>query len=521
MTLPALSIRQRLRLAALMLGLILVTLGLLAHALLQRSERTVTGFFEREHALAQHSTALLAQLSALRRAEKDMLIDYELISAAAHDHQAWQRARAELARLLQAGAALPLQASQLATLKLLTQTLARYDQAFTPVTVEVLEGRLLTPAEGARALAPLRTELEGAEAQLQQLARQAQASAEQAREQLARQGQQLRLTLGLGAALTLALLLPPLWWLARSLLAALDQARLAAERIASGQLDQPLTQHGRGAADEAGQMLNALARMQAALRQLVGQLQDSTELLHRSSADIAGGNQALSERSARQVSGLQQTSAAILRIASQAEHSAQATRSASEQVDQAHDAAQQGHAVVAQVVQTMGQLQQDARRMADIVGVIDALAFQTNILALNAAVEAARAGNQGRGFAVVAAEVRQLATRSAASAREIRGLIAKSVEGVASGDALARQAGERMDQLRQQMQGAAHSIARIHESASSQSLELRQASQAVEQLDTLTQGHADLVDQSAHAASQLGERARALASLLGHYRLQR
>lgn len=255
------------------------------------------------------------------------------------------------------------------------------------------------------------------------------------------------------------------------------------------------------------------------LETIVQSIKQATEAINIAAREIASGNQDLSGRTEEQASSLEQTASSMEQLTSTVKQNADNARQASDLAGTAEQIAVQGGEVVGQVVVTMSAIHQSSSRIADIIGVIDGIAFQTNILALNAAVEAARAGEQGRGFAVVATEVRNLAQRSASAAKEIKGLIADSVEKVATGGRLVDQAGKTMDQV----VAAIHKVARIMTDISAASREqssgIEQVSLAVSQMDEVTQQNAALVEQAAAAAESLEEQAHALSSAVAIFRL--
>jgi methyl-accepting chemotaxis protein len=296
--------------------------------------------------------------------------------------------------------------------------------------------------------------------------------------------------------------------IARSIVKPLAQAVAAAKRIAEGDLTQRIDTQGR---DEAADMLRALAGMQGALSTLVAQVSAGVESVGTASGEIAQGNADLSTRTEQQASSLQQTASSMEQMTATVQHSADNAASASQLAAQACAVAERGGSAVQNVVTTMGEIEAASRRIADITGTIDGIAFQTNILALNAAVEAARAGEQGRGFAVVASEVRSLAQRSAEAAREIKRLIADSTERVEAGHGIAADAGRTMDDVVAQVRRVNDLIAEISASTREQTQGIGEVNGAVSQLDQMTQQNAALVEQSAAAAQSMAQQAARLA----------
>ena len=301
----------------------------------------------------------------------------------------------------------------------------------------------------------------------------------------------------------------------RSITVPLGQAVRAAENIAGGDLSSVAASDR---SDEVGRMLQSIGLMQTRLREIVGGIRDASDSIRTSAGEIAAGNQDLSRRTETTASNLQ-SAAAVLDTLTQAVHqSAKAAERATALASSASEAAAEGGAAVSKVVSTMDGISSASKRIGDITGVIDGLAFQTNILALNAAVEAARAGEQGRGFAVVASEVRSLAQRSAAAAKEIRGLIASSIEQVDVGSSLVREAGSGMHRIVESVNRVTGAIAEIRSSSAQQDDEIAQVGGSVKELDRMTQQNSALVEESAAAAEGLRELTVRLGELIDHFR---
>ncbi len=299
----------------------------------------------------------------------------------------------------------------------------------------------------------------------------------------------------------------------------LDALREAMEGMGSGEGD--LTRRLPAMrSEELGAIANGFNRFVDRLQEMMLQIRSSADSIGTASAEIAMGNQDLSVRTEQTAGNLQRTASSVEQLTATVRQSADSARQASQLASSASSVARDGGGVVAQVVTTMDDIQQSSRRIADIISVIDGIAFQTNILALNAAVEAARAGEQGRGFAVVAGEVRGLAQRCAQAAREIKELIGASVDKVAAGSALVQSAGGTMQELVQSVQRVSDIISEISTAASEQSLGIEQVNSAVGQLDQMTQQNAALVEQSAAAAQSLKEQADRLTDAVGVFRLR-
>lgn len=305
-------------------------------------------------------------------------------------------------------------------------------------------------------------------------------------------------------------------WLVRSIRAPLQQAVQAADRVANGDLSGVIHVERQ---DETGQLLNALERMQGSLVQTVRTVRQNAEGVASASSQIASGNADLSSRTEEQASALEETAASMEQLGSTVRQNADNARAANQMAVNASQVAAQGGAVVAEVVETMKGINNSSHQIADIISVIDSIAFQTNILALNAAVEAARAGEQGRGFAVVAGEVRTLAQRSAEAAKEIKALITTSVERVQQGTQLVDKAGATMTDIVSAIRRVTDLMAEISAASQEQSQGVAQVGEAVTQMDQTTQQNAALVEESAAAAGALRKQAQDLVQAVAVFQL--
>jgi methyl-accepting chemotaxis protein len=306
------------------------------------------------------------------------------------------------------------------------------------------------------------------------------------------------------------------WWLTRSITAPIGQAVRVARTVAAGDLSSRITVTRQ---DETGELLSALEAMNRSLVRIVAEVRQGSESIATGSQEIASGNADLSQRTEEQASNLEQTAASMEQLTSTVKQNADTAAQATQLATSASQAAAQGGAVMGRVVQTMEEISAGSRRIADIIGVIDGIAFQTNILALNAAVEAARAGEAGRGFAVVAGEVRGLAQRSAEAAKEIKSLIGDSVAKVETGSQLVDAAGRNMGDIVKQVKRVSDLINEISAASLEQSQGIDQVGEAVQQLDQVTQQNAALVEQSAAAAESLNHQASRLAQVVGAFKL--
>ena len=318
------------------------------------------------------------------------------------------------------------------------------------------------------------------------------------------------LAIGLGALIA--------WRITRSITAPIGRAVVVAERIARGDLTSQVEVRIQ---DETGRLLGAIDAMQDRLRTLVGEIGQTADSILVASSEVASGNLDLSQRTEQTSHNLQSAASSLADLTGTVSQSADAARQANQLASSASDAATRGGEVVQQVVRTMDTISASSRKIADIIGVIDSIAFQTNILALNAAVEAARAGEQGRGFAVVASEVRSLAGRSANAAREIKALIGASVDQVQEGSTLVNHAGTTIDELVQSVRRVSDIMGEITAATQEQSQRIGQVSGSVGELEEMTQQNAALVEEGAAAADSLKDQAGRLTQMVGTFRLSR
>jgi methyl-accepting chemotaxis protein len=306
------------------------------------------------------------------------------------------------------------------------------------------------------------------------------------------------------------------WSITRTITAPLLRAGKITETIASGDLTQTVEEKSH---DEAGQLVHSLNTMQTKLAATVNEIKQSAAIIAVASQEIATGNADLSNRTESQASSLEETASSMEQLTSTVKQNAENAHQANQLVMSASDYAVKGGKVVGDVVQTMGSIKESSRKIVDIIGVIDGIAFQTNILALNAAVEAARAGEQGRGFAVVASEVRSLAQRSASAAKEIKTLIGDSVSKVDAGGKLVDEAGVTMSEIVTSVKHVADIMGEITAASKEQSAGIAEVNGAIAQIDEITQQNAALVEQAAAAAESLQEQADLLARAVGVFKI--
>nr|WP_315395113.1 methyl-accepting chemotaxis protein [uncultured Duganella sp.] len=327
-----------------------------------------------------------------------------------------------------------------------------------------------------------------------------------------------RATLVMGATLAVTLLVGcvTVFWLIKSITVPLHAAVEVAQTVADGDLRSDVPVDGK---DEIGELMGALKTMQSNLSGIVGKVRAGTETIHGATVEIAAGNLDLSGRTEQQASSLEQTAAAMVELTTTVQQNNANANEASKLADEASTVAARGGDAVEQMVRTMGSINESSRKIVDIIGVIDGIAFQTNILALNAAVEAARAGEQGRGFAVVASEVRNLAQRSAAAAKEIKALIGDSVSRVEAGSRLAGQAGATMGEVVSSVRRVTAIIGEISVASGEQRDGIEQISTAISHMDSVTQQNAALVEEAAAAADALTQQAASLSDAVSIFKL--
>jgi methyl-accepting chemotaxis protein len=318
------------------------------------------------------------------------------------------------------------------------------------------------------------------------------------------------LVLNIGIGMVLAV------WVAKIVARPLQEAVSLARDVADGDLTRDIDVKSNC---ETGQLMQALKDMTGNLQNLVSQVRSGTDTIATASSEIASGNQDLSSRTEQQASSLEETASSMEELTSTVKQNADNARQANQLAQSASGIAQKGGDVVGQVVGTMASINESSRKIVDIISVIDGIAFQTNILALNAAVEAARAGEQGRGFAVVAGEVRNLAHRSAAAAKDIKLLISDSVEKVETGSALVNQAGETMNEIVTSITRVTDIMSEITSASVEQSAGIEQVNTAIVQMDQVTQQNAALVEEAAAAAESMQEQAARLSEVVSVFKL--
>ena len=511
-----LSIRARLYFGTIFSLVLLVIIGAMGFIALDRTRGTLEVLFSQRVQTLTDMSDLRTALGDLRRAEKDIIINFNNTVEVAALRESWGKTLAALrksladVRQVQAG-----DAAFVAAIDKSLDEIKQYEAGIVPI-FDQIERAQIDGAGGGAYADRLKTHMEATDQLFSRLATSAREQMQEARQGVDALAATMSGLIGVALVLALAVLIPLTYLSVRSITRSLAQARDLAERIAGGDLsrDTQALNH-----DEVGQLVTAMGRMQQSLRGLVRQVQDAAGNISTASSEIATGNHDLSQRTEQTAANLEEAASSMEMLTSTVQQSAQASRQASDFASSAAEVAARGGAVVSQVVSTMDQITTSSRKIADITGVIDSIAFQTNILALNAAVEAARAGEQGRGFAVVASEVRSLAQRSAGAAKEIKELIGSSVERVEDGSRLVSQAGQTMTEIVGSVRRVSGIIHEITASAAEQSDNIGHISQSVTQLDQMTQQNAALVEQSTAASESLREQALQLTRAVSQFKL--
>ncbi|MGC4365335.1 methyl-accepting chemotaxis protein [Hydrogenophaga sp. R2] len=449
----------------------------------------------------------------MRRFEKDMFLNLAFEAELERYHKAWQAQVASTLDMLR-GLQPQLGGAEQEALQTMVTSITAYQTVVNDINRRITIGEINDPWAANKAMEPSKAGIRAADQAFVQISDAVTQRVDATVADLAAiQRRAWWITVGSSvAAVLLALALGTL--MASRIARPLQQATEVIDRMAEGHLGNAIVVSGR---DEPGQVLGGLQRMQQQLAAVVVGIRQSAQAIGHSSEELARGNQDLSSRTEQTASNLEETAASMEELTSTVRQSADAARQANQLAASAAEIAARGGEVVAQVVTTMDEINHSSKKINDIIGVIDGIAFQTNILALNAAVEAARAGEQGRGFAVVAGEVRNLAQRSAQAAKEIKGLIGASVDRVEAGSKLVADAGNTMSEIVGSVQRVSDIIGEITAAAGEQSDGIGQVNTAVVQLDQMTQQNAALVEESAAAAESLKDQAQRLNGVVARF----
>jgi methyl-accepting chemotaxis protein len=394
--------------------------------------------------------------------------------------------------------------------------LLRYDGGIEQVHAAIMDGRITTAEQGYRKVAEFRQAIRDTEQVTEELFAHADTRIESVRPALAEIERGVSLVLAVVAGLVLAAVLAIGVLTARSITGPVSEAVRVAEALATGDLTLEVESHSK---DELGRLLRALRTTVGQLGTIVGRIKETSDTVGAASREIAQSTVDMSTRTEEQASSLEEASASMQQMSSTVSQNAQNAMQASELAAQASGIAAKGGEVVRDAVTSMSAVTSSSKKIADIIGVIDGIAFQTNILALNAAVEAARAGEQGRGFAVVASEVRSLAHRSAGAAKEIKDLISDSVAKVDAGARQVNDAGTTMEEIVAAVKKVSQLVAEISVASKEQAQGIEQVSESVTQMEKVTQQNAAMVEEASAAASSLAEQSRALIGAVAAFRL--
>jgi methyl-accepting chemotaxis protein len=500
------------------IGVVIVLLGLLGGAGMLgmfRIQQMSQDFLNDAYAKAGYMAQLRTELGGIRISEKDMVIQYERPEEVRKAHDQWvgfiEKSQATLTRFVTGRNA---QDDELA--KNIAARIDNYRKAFEPVARQLEASGYDSATTANRMSGKALAEVAEAEKLLSQLdALLDQQSDALVAAELTVASQTRWMFIG-AVILTLVVVVPLTLLNMQSICRPLERARQMALTIEGGDLSTRQAVTGN---DELSDLQRALEQMRQSLSSMVTQVRDASGNIATASQEIATGNQDLSARTEQTASNLQETVASLAQLTANVQQTASSSQMANQLAASASSTAVEGGQIVGQAVNSMQEISASSRKIGDIIGLIDSIAFQTNILALNAAVEAARAGEQGRGFAVVAGEVRSLAQRSAQAAHEIKGLINTSVQTVDAGSRQVDGAGKAMQGTVESAKRVGDIIGEITAASAEQSLGISQVNQAVGDIDRMTQQNAALVEESAAAAESLREQAARLAQLVSQFKL--
>ena len=500
------------------IAVVLVLLGLLGGAgmfgmfrIYSMSEDFMNSSFQEVGYMAQ----LHSEMGAIRQYEKDMIIGYEKPEAVKAAHTKWlesqEKAKKVANQFLQGE-----EDVDNAVVRDIIKRLDSYKEAFAHVARQLEAGGYDTATIANRMSGKAVAEFAEADKLMKQLDEVLRAEVQKSVAEQQGVSNQTKWLFALAVLITVVVVVPLTLLNMHSICKPLDQAQRLAKAIAGGDLSQSIRTEGR---DEVADLLRALDEMQRGLGTLVAQVRDASGNIATASQEIATGNQDLSHRTEQTASNAQAAVSSLSEITATVQQTASSSQMDNQLAASASTTATRGGSVVAQAVSSMHEISASSRKIGDIIGLIDSIAFQTNILALNAAVEAARAGEQGRGFAVVASEVRSLAQRSAAAASDIKVLIQSSVTAVDGGVRHVEDAGTAMKDIVSSVQRVGDIIGEITAAASEQSAGIGQVNQSVAEIDRMTQQNAALVEESAAAAESLREQAARLSQVVQQFRL--
>ena len=514
-----LTLRTRLAAAFTLVVLLLMAASGAGLTGLAKVNNTATTMLNSDVTLALNASRIQLLALELRRYEKDAFINIQNGEQRRDYLDKWQTTRTRLAATLEDGATLASNPTLLAHYDEANDALANYASGFMAIYERIDAGELTTPQAANQALSAYKEAVYRLQSTADTISEFSEASMVKSEQAMQNQYQDTRIglfgftALAIGTAALCAVLITRN---VQYLLGA-DPAKVRdmVDRISQGDLTETVNTERA----KPNSLLMALSRMQSSLKEVVRSVRDNSEGVAIGAGQIAAGNTDLSQRTEEQAANLQQIATSLEQVASTVRSTEENVEQAVSMVGHASTTAGQGGESMTRVVNTMSEIQASSRRIVDIIGVIDSIAFQTNILALNASVEAARAGEQGRGFAVVANEVRILAQRSAASAKEIRELINTSVSRIDDGSELVSQTGQTIEEIVTHVRRVSETITEISSAATEQTSGLGQISAAINELDTVTQQNATLVEEAANASESLDQQAKRLVEAVSIFKL--
>ncbi len=472
-------------------------------------------FIANSFAEVSHMAELRGEMGAIRQYEKDMIIGYEKPEAVKAAHAKWLESQDKAKKIAAKFLEGPEDVDNPVVRKIIAK-LDSYKDQFSHVARQLEASGYDTATIANRMSGKAIAEFDQADKLMLELDAVLRSEVTKSVEQQGEVSDQTKWLFVLAVVITVLVVVPTTLMNMNSICNPLEEARKMAEAIAGGDLSQQITVNGK---DEVADLQRALSHMQQGLGALVAQVRDASGNIATASQEIATGNQDLSQRTEQTASNAQEAVASLSQITSNVQQTASSSQMANQLAASASQMATHGGGVVQQAVSSMHEISTSSRKIGDIIGLIDSIAFQTNILALNAAVEAARAGEQGRGFAVVASEVRSLAQRSAAAASDIKALIQSSVTAVDGGVRHVEEAGTAMKDIVSSVQRVGDIIGEITAAATEQSAGISQVNSSVGEIDRMTQQNAALVEESAAAAESLREQAARLSQVVQQFRL--
>ena len=500
------------------IGVVLGLLGLLGGAGMLgmfRIHDMSQNFMDNSFAKVGYMAELRGEMGAIRQFEKDMIIGYEKPEAVKASHAKWLQSQDKAKKIAAKFLEGEDDADNVVVRNIVTK-LDSYRELFAHVARQLEASGYDTATIANRMSGKAVAEFDQADKLVAELDTVLRSDVAKAVEQQGRVSDETKWLFVLAVLITVVVVVPTTLMNMNSICNPLEDARRMAQAIAGGDLSQPIPAEGK---DEIADLQRALRDMQQGLGSLVAQVRDASGNIATASQEIAMGNQDLSQRTEQTASNAQEAVSSLSELTSTVQQTASSSQMANQLAASASNTATHGGSVVQQAVLSMQEISASSRKIGDIIGLIDSIAFQTNILALNAAVEAARAGEQGRGFAVVASEVRSLAQRSAAAASDIKGLIHNSVAAVDGGVRHVEDAGKAMKEIVASVQRVGDIIGEITAAASEQSAGIGQVNQSVGEIDRMTQQNAALVEESAAAAESMREQAARLSEVVQQFRL--